>query len=77
MAAENGHASVVPLLLADTRVEVNAINKVSSSHTPMVHILSYAPCDEGGLCFRARVAVPLDAYMVSIPSRMKASLTRR
>ena len=47
MAALRGHASVVPLLLADPRVEVNE-KDVVSSHVPMLHIIWYVPYDEGG-----------------------------
>ena len=61
MAVENGHVSVVLLLLADPRVEVNAMTGVRCSHAPMLHIVCYAPCDERGLCFRARVVFPRDA----------------
>ena len=49
MAALNGHASVVPLLLADPGVEVNAKNKARISHAPIVHIVCYDQWDEGAL----------------------------
>ena len=47
MAALSGHASVVPLLLADPRVEATAKDNVRSSHDPMMHIVWYDPYNEG------------------------------